>query len=48
MDIANYEQGQITMSRINPWSIQLCKKQAEKFHRQLNANENSTLLQGTN
>lgn len=45
VDIANYEQGKITMSRINPWSLQLCKKQAEKLHRQLIGDENSTVLQ---
>jgi hypothetical protein len=34
-DIVNYEQGKITMAKINPWSLQLCKKQAEKLHQEL-------------
>ncbi|CAF4557560.1 unnamed protein product [Rotaria sp. Silwood1] len=25
-DVVNYEQGKIIMSKINPWSLQLCKK----------------------
>lgn len=47
IEIGNYEQGQITTSVINPWSLQLCKKQAEKLHRQLLGNENSTVSQST-
>lgn len=42
-DVVNYEQGKITMSTINPWSLELCKKQAEKFHRQLLGDENVTI-----
>jgi hypothetical protein len=34
-DDVNYEQGKVTMSKINPWSLQLCKKQAEKLHHEL-------------
>ncbi|UJR15763.1 hypothetical protein I4U23_002698 [Adineta vaga] len=34
-DVVNYEQGKITMAKINPWSLQLCKKQAEKLHQEL-------------
>lgn len=34
-DMVNYEQGKITMAKINPWSLQLCKKQAEKLHQEL-------------
>jgi hypothetical protein len=45
IDIVNYEQGKITMSTINPWSLQLCKKQAEKLHRQLIGDENGTVSQ---
>jgi hypothetical protein len=33
------------MSVINPWTLQLCKKQAEKFHRQFIGDENSTVSQ---
>jgi hypothetical protein len=33
------------MSKINPWSLQLCKKQAEKLHRQLIGDENVTVSQ---
>jgi len=33
------------MSKINPWSLQLCKKQAEKLHLQLIGDENVTVLQ---
>jgi hypothetical protein len=44
-DLGNYEQGKITMSVINPWSLQLCKKQAEKLHRQLIGDENVTVPQ---
>jgi len=44
-DVVNYEQGKITMSKINPWSLQLCKKQAEKLHLQLIGDENVTVLQ---
>jgi hypothetical protein len=33
------------MSIINPWSLQLCKKQAEKLHRQLVGDENVTVSQ---
>ncbi len=33
------------MSKINPWSLQLCKKQAEKLHQQLIDDENVTVLQ---
>lgn len=43
--IANYEQGKITTSVINPWSLQLCKKQAEKLHRQLAGDENAAVPQ---
>jgi hypothetical protein len=45
IDIVNYEQGKITMSIINPWSLQLCKKQAEKLHRQFVGDENVTVSQ---
>ncbi len=45
IDIVNYEQGKITMSTINPWSLQLCKKQAEKLHRQLIGDENVIIPQ---
>lgn len=45
IDIVNYEQGKVTMSVINPWSLQLCKKQAEKLHRQLIGDENVTVSQ---
>lgn len=34
-DMVNYEQGKITMANINPWSLQLCKKQAQKLHQEL-------------
>ncbi|CAF3375042.1 unnamed protein product [Rotaria sp. Silwood1] len=44
-DVVNYEQGKIIMSKINPWSLQLCKKQAEKIHRQLIGDENVTVPQ---
>ncbi len=44
-DVVNYEQGKITMSKINPWSLQLCKKQAEKLHRQFIGDENVTVSQ---
>jgi hypothetical protein len=44
-DVVNYEQGKIIMSKINPWSLQLCKKQAEKLHRQLIGDENVTVSQ---
>jgi inositol-hexakisphosphate kinase len=44
-DIVNYEHGKITTSKINPWSLQLCKKQAEKLHRQFIGDENVTILQ---
>jgi hypothetical protein len=44
-DVVNYEQGKITTSKINPWSLQLCKKQAEKLHRQFIGDENVTILQ---
>ncbi|CAF5015303.1 unnamed protein product [Rotaria sp. Silwood1] len=33
------------MSKINPWSLQLCKKQAEKIYRQLIGDENVTVPQ---
>jgi hypothetical protein len=45
IDVVNYEQGKITMSKINPWSLQLCKKQAEKLHRELIRDENVTVSQ---
>ncbi|CAF3298367.1 unnamed protein product [Rotaria socialis] len=45
IDIANYEQGKTTMSAINPWSLQLCKKQAEKLHSQLVGDENVSVSQ---
>jgi len=45
IDIVNYEQGQTTLAIINPWSLQLCKKQAEKLHRQLIGDENGTVSQ---
>jgi len=45
IDIVNYEEGKITMSMINPWSLQLCKKQAEKLHRQLIGDENVIIPQ---
>ena len=35
------------MSQINPWSLQLCKKQAEKLHLQLMADENGSVCQST-
>ena len=41
MDIRNYEQGKVTMSVINPWALQLCRKHAEKLHRQLIGDENA-------
>ena len=44
MDIRNYEQGKVTMSVINPWALQLCRKQAEKLHRQLIGDENASVL----
>ncbi|CAF3914153.1 unnamed protein product [Adineta steineri] len=44
-DIVNYEPGKTIMSIINPWSLQLCKKQAEKLHRQLIGDENVTVSQ---
>ncbi|CAF1474667.1 unnamed protein product [Rotaria magnacalcarata] len=44
-DAVNYEQGKIIMSKINPWGLQLCKKQAEKLHRQLLGDENVTISQ---
>ncbi|CAF2371944.1 unnamed protein product [Rotaria sp. Silwood2] len=44
-DVVNYEQGKIIMSTINPWSLQLCKKQAEKLHRQFVGDENVTISQ---
>lgn len=44
-DIVNYEQGKSVTSKINPWSLQLCKKQAEKFHRQFADDENVTITQ---
>ena len=31
------------MSSINPWSLQLCKKQEEILHQQLTDNENVTI-----
>ncbi|CAF1063548.1 unnamed protein product [Adineta steineri] len=34
-DIVNYEQGKTIISKINPWSLQLCKKKAEKLHQEL-------------
>lgn len=43
VDVDNYEQGKTTMSSINPWSLQLCKKQAEQLHRQLIGDENVTV-----
>ena len=42
----SYEQGKIVMSQINPWNLQLCKKQAEKLHQQLITDENGLVLQG--
>ncbi|CAF1412056.1 unnamed protein product [Rotaria magnacalcarata] len=45
IDIANYEQGKTIMSTINPWSLQLCKKQAEKLHLQLVGDENVSVSQ---
>ncbi|CAF1149343.1 unnamed protein product [Rotaria sp. Silwood1] len=45
IDIVNYEQGKTTMSVINPWSLQLCKKQAEKLHEQFIGDENATVSQ---
>jgi len=33
------------MSIINPWSLQLCKKQAEKLHLQFIDDENVTVSQ---
>ncbi len=45
IDIVNYEQGKTTLSKINPWSLQLCKKQAEKLHRQLIGDENVPVSQ---
>lgn len=45
IDIVNYEKGKPSMVLINPWSLQLCKKQAEKLHRQLIGDENVTVTQ---
>ena len=45
MDTINYEQGKTTLSLINPWGLQLCKKQAEKLHEQLIGDENVTVPQ---
>jgi hypothetical protein len=45
IDTVNYEQGKITMSIINPWSLQLCKKEAEKMHRHLIGDENASVSQ---
>ena len=44
-DLGNYEQGKITVSKINPWTLQLCKKQTEKFHRQYLGDENGSVSQ---
>lgn len=33
------------MAKVNPWGLQLCKKQAEKLHRQLLMDENVTISQ---
>jgi hypothetical protein len=44
-DLVNYEQGQITLSKINPWTLQLCKKHTEKLHRQWLGDENGTVSQ---
>ena len=30
-----YQQGESTVSKINPWILQLSKKNAEKLHKQL-------------
>jgi hypothetical protein len=35
------------MSIINPWSLQLCKKQAEKLHLQFIGDEHVTVSQST-
>lgn len=43
--MVNYEQGKIIMAKVNPWGLQLCKKQAEKLHRQLLMDENVTISQ---
>ncbi|UJR30852.1 hypothetical protein I4U23_018367 [Adineta vaga] len=45
IDTVNYEKGKTAMVLINPWSLQLCKKQAEKLHRQLIGDENVTITQ---
>lgn len=34
-DLANYQQGQTATSKINPWILQLSKKNAEKLHKEL-------------
>jgi len=44
-DLGNYEQGKITVSKINPWTLQLCKKQTEKLHRQFLGDENGNVSQ---
>jgi len=33
------------MSKINPWNLQLCKKQVEKLHEKLVGDENVTVSQ---
>ena len=48
IDVVNYEQGKITMSKINPWSLQLCKKQAEELHQKLVGDENVSVSQSKN
>ncbi|CAF0851007.1 unnamed protein product [Adineta ricciae] len=45
IDTVKYEKGKPSMVLINPWSLQLCKKQAEKLHRQLIGDENVTITQ---
>lgn len=46
-DFGNYEQGKITVSKINPWTLQLCKKQTEKLHRQFLGDENGNVSQSS-
>lgn len=45
IDNANYEQGKVVTSKINPWSLQLIKKQANKLHLQVVGDENANVSQ---
>ena len=45
IDSTNYEQGKTIMSKVNPWSRSLHKKQADKLLPQLVGNENVTVSQ---